>query len=98
MGHHPLYTEYKKVMAFKTSVASRSATTRRATPSAMTTHPQARLLLANLPMGYSDSYRRTEQQAYQLTIQGQKAPSWWQDLPNTSWWTADDHVKRDQTR
>lgn len=59
------YTEYKKVMAFKTQVAS------------VNHYPAGNKrdsLLANLPMGYSDGYRRAMSNKSYVLIHGQKAP------------------------
>ncbi|WP_265422636.1 alanine racemase [Aeromonas salmonicida] len=71
----PSYTEYKRVMAFKTQVASvnhypagnsvgydRTFTLKRDS------------LLANLPLGYSDGYRRALSNKAYVLIQGQKVP------------------------
>ena len=71
----PSYTEYKKVMSFKTRVAS------------VNNYPAGNLvgydgtytlqrdsLLANLPMGYSDGYRRVFTNKAYVVVNGHRAP------------------------
>ncbi|OIN09222.1 alanine racemase [Oceanisphaera psychrotolerans] len=71
----PSYTEYKKVMSFKTRVAS------------INNYPAGNLvgydgtyslkrdsLLANLPMGYSDGYRRVFTNKAYVVVNGHRAP------------------------
>ncbi|TFF74831.1 alanine racemase [Aeromonas taiwanensis] len=71
----PSYTEYKKVMAFKTQVASVNHYPAGNTVGYDRTFTLKRdSLLANLPMGYSDGYRRAMSNKAYVLIHGQKAP------------------------
>jgi alanine racemase len=71
----PSYTEYKRVMAFKTRVAS---VNRYASGNTVGYDRTATLsrdsLLANLPLGYSDGYRRAMSNKASVLIRGHKAP------------------------
>lgn len=71
----PSYTEYKKVMAFKTQVASVNHYPAGNTVGYDRTFTLKRdSLLANLPMGYSDGYRRAMSNKAYVLIHDQKAP------------------------
>jgi alanine racemase len=71
----PSYTEYRRVMAFKTRVAAVSAYPAGNTVGYDRTYTLKRdSLLANLPMGYSDGYRRVFTNKGFVLINGQRAP------------------------
>ena len=71
----PSYTEYKKVMSFKTRVASVNdypAGSKVGYDGTFTLERDS--LLANLPMGYSDGYRRVFTNNAHVVINGHRAP------------------------
>ena len=71
----PSYTEYKRVMAFKTQVASVNHYAAGNTVGYDRTFTLKRdSWLANLPLGYSDGYRRSLSNKAYVLIQGQKVP------------------------
>jgi alanine racemase len=71
----PSYTEYKRVMAFKSQVAAVSHFPAGNTVGYDRTFTLKRdSVLANLPMGYSDGYRRAMSNKASVLINGQKAP------------------------
>ncbi len=71
----PSYTEYKRVMAFKTQVASVNHYPAGNTVGYDRTFTLKRdSWLANLPLGYSDGYRRALSNKAYVLIQGQKVP------------------------
>ncbi|WP_245879629.1 alanine racemase [Zobellella endophytica] len=71
----PSYTEYKKVMSFKTRVASVNDYPAGSKVGYDGTHTLERdALLANLPMGYSDGYRRVFTNNAHVVVNGQRAP------------------------
>lgn len=71
----PSYTEYKKVMAFKTRVASVNHYPKGNSVGYDRTFTLARdSWLANLPLGYSDGYRRALSNKAYVLVNGQKAP------------------------
>ncbi|GAA3532384.1 alanine racemase [Zobellella aerophila] len=71
----PSYTEYKKVMSFKTRVASVNNYPAGSLVGYDGTYTLERdSLLANLPMGYSDGYRRVFTNKAYVVVNGQRAP------------------------
>ncbi|OHX15341.1 alanine racemase [Chromobacterium amazonense] len=71
----PSYTEYKRVMAFKTRVASVNRYAAGNTVGYDRSYTLSRdSLLANLPLGYSDGYRRAMSNKASVLIHGRKAP------------------------
>ncbi|WP_375057971.1 alanine racemase [Zobellella sp. DQSA1] len=71
----PSYTEYKKVMSFKTRVASVNNYPAGSQVGYDGTYTLERdSLLANLPMGYSDGYRRVFTNNAHVVVNGQRAP------------------------
>lgn len=71
----PSYTEYKKVMSFKTRVASVNNYPAGNLVGYDGTHTLERdALLANLPMGYSDGYRRVFTNKAYVVVNGHRAP------------------------
>lgn len=71
----PSYTEYKKVMSFKTRVASVNnypAGNKVGYDGTYTLERDS--LLANLPMGYSDGYRRVFTNNAHVVVNGQRVP------------------------
>lgn len=71
----PSYTEYQKVMTFKTRVASVNHYPQGNTVGYDRTYTLKRdSLLANLPLGYSDGYRRALSNKAYVLVGGQKAP------------------------
>nr|WP_199067608.1 alanine racemase [Chromobacterium sp. ASV5] len=71
----PSYTEYKRVMAFKTKVAAVNRYAAGNTVGYDRTFTLKReSLLANLPLGYSDGYRRALSNKAYVLVHGQKAP------------------------
>ncbi|MGR7920660.1 alanine racemase [Zobellella denitrificans] len=71
----PSYTEYQKVMSFKTRVASVNNYPAGSQVGYDGTYTLERdSLLANLPMGYSDGYRRVFTNNAHVVVNGQRAP------------------------
>ncbi|MEJ2795778.1 alanine racemase [Iodobacter sp. LRB] len=71
----PSYTEYKRVMTFKTRVASVNRYPSGNSVGYDRTVTLGRdSLLANLPLGYSDGYRRALSNKASVLIRGHKAP------------------------
>lgn len=71
----PSFTEYKKTMAFKTQVATVNSYLKGSTVGYDQTHTLQRdSRLANLPMGYSDGYRRVFSNKSYVLINGHKVP------------------------
>lgn len=71
----PSYTEYKKVMSFRTRVASVNNYPAGNQVGYDATYTLQRdSLLANLPMGYSDGYRRVFTNKAHVVVNGQRAP------------------------
>ena len=71
----PSYTEYRRVMAFKTRVAAVNAYPAGNTVGYDRTYTLKRdSLLANLPLGYSDGYRRVFTNKGYVLVNGQRAP------------------------
>ena len=71
----PAYSEFKRVMSFKTKVASLNHYPAGNTVGYDRTFTLKRdSVLANLPMGYSDGYRRVFTNKGYVLIQGQRAP------------------------
>ena len=71
----PDHTEYKKIMAFKTRVASVNAYPKGNTVGYDRTLTLTRdSRLANLPMGYSDGYRRVFTNKGHVLIRGHRVP------------------------
>ena len=71
----PEHTEYKKIMAFKTNVASINSYPKGNTVGYDRTFTLTRdSRLANLPMGYSDGYRRVFTNKGHVLIRGHRVP------------------------
>lgn len=71
----PSHTEYRKIMSFKTRVASVNDYPKGSTVGYDRTHTLKRdSLLANLPMGYSDGYRRVFTNKGHVLIRGHRVP------------------------
>ena len=71
----PEHTEYKKIMAFKTNVASVNTYPKGNTVGYDRTFTLTRdSRLANLPMGYSDGYRRVFTNKGHVLIRGHRVP------------------------
>lgn len=71
----PSYSEYRRVMAFKTRVASVNAYPAGNTVGYDRTYTLKRdSLLANLPLGYSDGYRRVFTNKGYVLVNGLRAP------------------------
>ena len=71
----PDRTEYKKLMSFKTQVATVNAYLKGTTVGYDQTYTLKRdSLLANLPLGYSDGYRRAFSNKAYVLIRGHKVP------------------------
>ncbi len=71
----PSHTEYKKIMAFKSKVASVNSYLKGSTVGYDRTYTLTRdSRLANLPLGYSDGYRRVFTNKGHVLIRGHKVP------------------------
>jgi len=71
----PDRVEYKKLMTFKTQVTTVNAYLKGTTVGYDQTYTLKRdSLLANLPMGYSDGYRRAFSNKAYVLIRGHKVP------------------------
>mgnify|MGYP000709321547 FL=1 len=81
----PDRTEYKKLMTFKTQVATVNAYLKGTTVGYDQTYTLKRdSLLANLPLGYSDGYRRAFSNKAYVLIRGHKVPVVGRTSMNTS--------------